>query len=146
MVVNAGPAAVIDAASDKTRYVHSLDSDFGGIYVAENDEPVVISRGPTLTLLDPMSDTVVGQIIYPPAAAASCPAPRTLKTIGRESTDGRSMTIYDAATLPHRAQDNRVPAGMWSLDMTMFDDGTVVAPSTTGVAGTRAPPWDHDGR
>ena len=72
----------------------SLDSDFGGIYVAENHEPVVISRGPTLTLLDPMSDTVVGQIIYPPGGGGLA---TDLETIGRESTDGRSMTIYDAA-------------------------------------------------
>ena len=140
---NEAQAAVIDAASDKTRYVHALETGFNGIFVAENHEPIVVTQGPTLKLLDPMSDEVVGAISYPTGGGGFSWAP-DLKSIGRESVDGRSMTIYDTAT-DRIVRTYRLPAGMWLLDMTMFDDGTVVAPLMTGVAGDPGPAWDAPG-
>ncbi len=58
-------AAVIDAASDTTRYVVDI-SNTSGIALADNNDVIEVNRGePGLTLLDSMSDKVVGAIKYP---------------------------------------------------------------------------------
>ena len=71
------------------------------------------------------------------AAAGSRGPPISGRSAG-ESVDGRSITIYDAAT-KKALRTLRVPSGLWLLDMVMVDGGTVVAPMLPGVPSDPGP-------
>ncbi len=138
---NEDQIAVIDAATDATRYVFPFPPGFWAAFLAENDDVIVLTDGPDITLLDPMTDTAVGHITYPEGGDGLGWTP-DLKMIGRESKDKRSITIYDAATL--RVQRTlRVPTGMVLHDLLMFDDGEVIAPLIPAANADTA--WDEPG-
>ena len=111
---NGGQAAVIDAATDATRYIYTMPGDTLAMFLADNGEVIVLSADPKLTFpkltfLDPLSDKVVGSISYPRGGLGLSWTP-DLKTIGRASADERSITIYDSAT-DRVLRTLRFPAG-----------------------------------
>ena len=126
-------AAVIDAASNTTRYEFDA-SNTSGMALADNNDIVEVNRGdPGLTLLDPMHDEAAGSIAYPSGGGGFAFAP-DLKTIGREAADGRSIGIYDATKGQglRTLRTLRIPSGMWLLDMQMFDGDIDARPDDDG--------------
>jgi DNA-binding SARP family transcriptional activator/WD40 repeat protein len=141
---NDGQSAVIDAATDRTRYVYQWPQGVIATDIADNNDIIVYSKGPRLTLLDPMTGTEVGAISYPEDGAALSWAP-DLKTIGRVTKDGRSIKIYDAATM-RVVRTLLAPAGTWIMDMWMRDGGMVLAPLLPGtMPSDRFAPFDEAG-
>ena len=141
---NGGQAAVIDAATDATRYIYALPGDTWAMSLADNGEVIVLSAGPKLTFLDPLSDQVVGSISYPAGGLGLSWTP-DLKTIGRTSADERSITIYDSAT-DRVLRTLRFPAGLYLTDVLMFDGGTVLAPMIdVPIPATGPSPRDEPG-
>ena len=139
-------AAVIDAASNTTRYEFDA-SNTSGMALADNNDIVEVNRGdPGLTLLDPMHDEAAGSIAYPSGGGGFAFAP-DLKTIGREAADGRSIGIYDATKGQglRTLRTLRIPSGMWLLDMQMFDGDMTLVPMMTGVPGDPGPFLDEPG-
>ena len=139
-------AAVIDAASNTTRYEFDA-SNTRGMALADNNDIVEVNRGdPGLTLLDPMHDEAAGSIAYPSGGGGFAFAP-DLKTIGREAADGRSIGIYDATKGQglRTLRTLRIPSGMWLLDMQMFDGDMTLVPMMTGVPGDPGPFLDEPG-
>jgi DNA-binding SARP family transcriptional activator/WD40 repeat protein len=141
---NNGDAAVIDAASDAVRYRFQLPADFAALSVADDGRVIELREDPMrLTVLDPMAGADVETIQYPNGGDGLAWAP-DLASIARESADGRSITIYDAASL-RALRVLSVPPGMSLLDVQMVDGGTVIAPLVAGPVPPNGAFWDQPG-
>ena len=139
---NTVKTAVIDAASGATRYIYPWSGDVDGFYLGDHGDGVVLVRGPTLRVLDPMTGQQRRTITYPAGGQTISFAP-DLKTIGRTSADATAITIYDAVDR-RPLRTIRAPKGTWIADMLMFDGGYILAPLDDGAPGD----WgalDHPG-
>ena len=151
VVNNDGQGAVIDAATDNVLHVHTLSSEFNwfrlaqlsGFRFADNNDLIEELGGPELLVLDPRSGAFIRTITYPDGGGGYSWAP-DLGTIGRESVDGRSMTIYDGTTRT-ALRSFQVPADMTLMDMTMFDGGMVLGALTSGADSDVQAAWDTPG-
>ena len=140
---------MIDAATDATRTSTRCPATLLAMFLADNGEVIVLSADPKLmfpklTFLDPLSDKVVGSVSYPAGGDGLSWTP-DLKTIGRASAGGRSITIYDSAT-DRVLRTLRLPAGLYQADVLMFDGGTVLAPLIdVPIPATGPSPRDEPG-
>ena len=124
---NENQLAVIDAATDATRYVFPFPPWFLAAFLAENDDVIVLTDAARMITLPGSDDRLRGRSHQVSQGRRWRRLDPDLKMIGEESKDKRSITIYDAATL-HVQRTLRIPTGMVLHDLLMFDDGEVIAP------------------